>query len=49
MRTFTTMKQSKEKTEAEKTIEKLKEKSLPKEAQEAIRKKQVYINREVNK
>jgi len=43
------MKQPKEKTEAEKTIERLKERPMPKEAQEAVRKKQVYVNREINK
>lgn len=43
------MKQTKEKSEAQKTVEKLNERSLPKEAQEAIKKKQQAINTEVTK
>jgi len=43
------MKQTKEKTEAEKTIERLKERPMPKEAQEAIKQKQEYVNKPICK
>lgn len=43
------MKQSKEKTQAEKAIERLKEKPMPESVKEAVRKKQAYVNREINK
>lgn len=43
------MKQLKEKSEAQKVIERLKDKPMPEGAKEAVRKKQAYVNREINK
>lgn len=43
------MKQSKEKTEAEKAIERLKDRPMSDEVKAAVKKKQANVNREINK
>jgi len=43
------MNKPKEKTEAQKTVEKLNQRTMPVDAKEAIQKKQEYVNKPINK